>query len=220
MLSPEQFKQYLAIEQAKLFTLERIAVSLERMAPTDQKAPSWTKPLSDFLQFDWASIGATVVSMDDSGPSIVEWNGKQFYRRSPNNRFGEAIWFSRSIGEQDSEGKTIYERLVTFKLLTEVEPIPNKVNRAIEFASKSQQINPKTNPAAVVLKEDLSHLISLSDFHLARLGWDKDQGREYLEKTYRKRSRQQLTDEELADFVERLSRLPSNVPTNVEGART
>lgn len=130
-MTPQQIERWLAVQEAQLRTLDRIAVALERIAPTEQKAPNWIKPLSEFLRFNWASIQASVVAADQHGATIVEWGGKQFLRRSPNNKFGEAIWFSRSTGEQDSEGKTLYERLVTFKQLSEVEPIPEKVSRAL-----------------------------------------------------------------------------------------
>ncbi|MEL6490716.1 MAG: hypothetical protein AAFQ95_12195 [Cyanobacteria bacterium J06621_3] len=48
---------------------------------------------------------------------------------------------------------------------------------------------------------DLSDVIAQTDVELTRLGWTNVQGREYLEKTYGKRSRQQLTDEELMSFL-------------------
>lgn len=48
---------------------------------------------------------------------------------------------------------------------------------------------------------DLSDVIAQTDVELTRLGWTSVQGREYLEKTYGKRSRQQLTDEELLSFL-------------------
>ena len=38
------------------------------------------------------------------------------------------------------------------------------------------------------------------DFNMKRLGWSKRQGREYLIKRYGKRSRLQLSDEELIEF--------------------
>ena len=48
---------------------------------------------------------------------------------------------------------------------------------------------------------DLSDVIAQTDVEMRRLGWTSQQGREYLEQTYRKRSRQQLTDEELLEFL-------------------
>ena len=62
-------------------------------------------------------------------------------------------------------------------------------NRALESLSNS------THPV------DLSDVIAQTDVELTRLGWTSAQGREYLEKTYGKRSRTQLTDEELMSFL-------------------
>ncbi|MBD1995995.1 hypothetical protein H6G00_05110 [Leptolyngbya sp. FACHB-541] len=109
--------------------MQRIADALERLVP--KVAPDYQKPLSAFKLFDWESIGATVIQSDQYGASIVEWGGKQYVRRSPANKFDPAIWFSRSSGETDAEGKTIYERLITFKDMAEPEAIPNKLLRAM-----------------------------------------------------------------------------------------
>lgn len=67
----------------------------------------------------------------------------------------------------------------------------------------------KTSAATIALENfdanvgriDLSDVIAQTDVELTRLGWTNVQGREYLEKTYGKRSRQQLTDEELMSFL-------------------
>ena len=56
---------------------------------------------------------------------------------------------------------------------------------------------------------DLSDIIAQTDVELRRLGWTSAQGREYLEQTYQKRSRQQLSDEELLAFLLFLESQPS-----------
>ncbi|PZO58039.1 MAG: hypothetical protein DCF15_05935 [Phormidesmis priestleyi] len=48
---------------------------------------------------------------------------------------------------------------------------------------------------------DLSDVMAQTSVELTRLGWTSEQGREYLERTYGKRSRHQLTDEELMSFL-------------------
>ncbi len=58
-----------------------------------------------------------------------------------------------------------------------------------------ESFNTSANPV------DLSDVIAQTDVELTRLGWTSAQGREYLESTYGKRSRQQLTDEELMSFL-------------------
>lgn len=57
---------------------------------------------------------------------------------------------------------------------------------------------------------DLSDAIAQTSVELKRLGWTDAQGRTYLQRTYGKRSRQQLTDEELLAFLRHLESLPSS----------
>ncbi|PSN12717.1 hypothetical protein C7293_19050 [filamentous cyanobacterium CCT1] len=52
-----------------------------------------------------------------------------------------------------------------------------------------------------VVSVDLSDIIAQTDVELQRLGWSVSQGREFLEKTYGKRSRHDLTDDELLEFL-------------------
>ncbi len=44
---------------------------------------------------------------------------------------------------------------------------------------------------------------------MERIGWTKEQGRSHLKQAYNKRSRQQLTDDELVDFLAHLKTQPS-----------
>lgn len=56
---------------------------------------------------------------------------------------------------------------------------------------------------------DLSDAIARTNVELKRLEWSNQDGRKYLEKTYGKRSRQHLTDQELLEFLHYLESLPS-----------
>jgi hypothetical protein len=47
-------------------------------------------------------------------------------------------------------------------------------------------------------------LIAQSDTYLAQLNWTPEQGREYLQQKYGKRSRLQLTDTEILEFIDYL----------------
>lgn len=57
---------------------------------------------------------------------------------------------------------------------------------------------------------DLSDIIAQTDVELQRLGWNVNQGREFLEKTYGKRSRHELSDEELLEFLLFLETQPTS----------
>lgn len=56
---------------------------------------------------------------------------------------------------------------------------------------------------------DLADEIAQTTVEMKRLGWTEAQGRACLLERYGKRSRQQLTDEELLDFLHFLQRQPS-----------
>lgn len=126
-MTPQDFQTYLQLQQRVIESLSRIAIALEQMIPTGA-APNYQFELKDFATFDWASIGAVVVARDGDGPTVVNCKNNSYFRRSPSNKFGAAIWFSRCNGK-DEKGATIYERLCTFKALRdiEVEALPTKV---------------------------------------------------------------------------------------------
>lgn len=111
--------------------LKRIAIALERIADLleqqqpEAKALNFTARMEDFKTFDWSRIGASVVKSDQYGAAIVVYRGREYYRRSPENSYTPAIYFSRCIGK-DSTGKNEYERLITFKRSSEVNPVSRK----------------------------------------------------------------------------------------------
>ncbi len=107
--------------------LSRLTEALEAIAwANSPKEPNFIHPITDYQVFAWDSIGAEVIKKDETGVTQVKWGGYIWTRRSPQNKFGEAIWFSRPAGK-NSEGQTHYARLITFRKLSEVEPVPAKV---------------------------------------------------------------------------------------------
>jgi hypothetical protein len=108
--------------------LARIANALEQLAiASAPKAPNYRRTLAEFSDFDWGSIGATVTASDNDGPTSISRDGFIWTRRSPQNKFAEAIWFSRATGERDEEGNARYARLITFTAPAEAEPLPRKL---------------------------------------------------------------------------------------------
>lgn len=120
-------------KQAAMITamLERIAEALEGLARAGQsEEPNLIKPLESYGGFDWCSIGASIVGQDKDGPTHLEYNGFVWTRRSPQNKYSPAIWYSRSSGK-DAEGNAKYLRLITFRTLTEAESVPEKTAKVI-----------------------------------------------------------------------------------------
>ncbi len=111
-------------------SLQGVESHLRQIAISSNPAPNYQRPLSEYADFDWPSIGASVLNRDDDGVTAVEWNGQVFTRRSPNNKFDAAVWFSRHLGS-DSDGNKRYARLITFRALSDAEPIASKAKKAI-----------------------------------------------------------------------------------------
>lgn len=118
-------------ETAIMALLDDIASSLRTIAASaPQTTPDYQRRLEEFAGFDWLGIGATVLENDQDGPAAVEWRGRRYTRRAPQNKFDAAIWFSRAAG-RDEDGTVHYERLITFKVQAEPEPLPAKAKQAL-----------------------------------------------------------------------------------------
>jgi hypothetical protein len=119
---------FLELQLRQTQALETIANCLRDRNKFDNIVPNHIRDLREFPYFDWASIDAQALNSDRDGVTEISWGGQKFIRRSPSNKFGEAIWFSRSIGK-DAEGHNLYVRLITFKKAsdTNAEPIPEKI---------------------------------------------------------------------------------------------
>ncbi|AVH67700.1 hypothetical protein [Nostoc sp. 'Peltigera membranacea cyanobiont' N6] len=73
------------------------------------------------------------------------------------------------------------------------------------YSKKSDKVITKTS------SEDLSQVLAKTDVEIQRLGWTPEQGREYLIKTYGKRGRTLLTEEELHQFLQYLQSQPDPI---------
>lgn len=91
--------------------------------------PNWTRPLSSYMSKWPEAIGAKILASDEYGVTVVCWCGHIYLRRTGNNKYGAAIWFSRCTGK-DVNGDNQYVRLITFKekAVPHAEPLPDYVS--------------------------------------------------------------------------------------------
>lgn len=108
-------------------SLARIALALE--SNQSKSAPNYQATLSEFPNFDWEAIGASIETSDRDGVATVIWQGNRYIRRCPDNAFGKVIFFSRAIGKDES-GRNQYERLITFKPASEINV--RAISRGVE----------------------------------------------------------------------------------------
>ncbi|MEB3358167.1 MAG: hypothetical protein VKK04_15670 [Synechococcales bacterium] len=93
-----------------------------------------------------------------------------------------------------------------------VSPEPANSPAAERSPRKPNLHKGKVPPAPSASTIDLSDIIAKTSVELTRLGWTDEQGREHLQEAYGKRSRQQLTDPELLDFLRYLEGQPTPPP--------
>ena len=121
-MNQDQFQELLKVQQRQVEALERIAIALEGMKP-EKPAPNYKKDLKNFPDFNWEQIGAQVEKKDQYGAATVLWNAQRYVRRSPENAYGTAIFFTSCVGK-DETGKNKYERLITFEDVKEIKVRP------------------------------------------------------------------------------------------------
>ncbi|MBD2677863.1 MULTISPECIES: hypothetical protein [Nostoc] len=86
------------------------------------------------------------------------------------------------------------------------EKVSLKINSLQNLNQEAIQLSTNTTPSEVH-----AVLIAQTDRYLAQLNWTPEQGREYLQQKYGKRSRLQLTDTEILEFIDYLKlELPQN----------
>ncbi|MEH2221725.1 hypothetical protein [Nostoc sp.] len=88
-----------------------------------------------------------------------------------------------------------------------------KINKIHNFnQNKNQSQSQESDNIKTVESRDV--FIAKTDTYLAQLNWTPEQGRDYLHQKYGKRSRLQLTDTEILDFIDYLKlQLTQNCPT-------
>jgi len=77
-------------------------------------------------------------------------------------------------------------------------------------APPKPQPEPAATPPQVHEPVDLSDILAQTTVEMKRMGWTDAQGRDYLERTYNKKSRHRLTDEELLEFLAYLEAQPTS----------
>ena len=86
---------------------------------------------------------------------------------------------------------------------------------AEEDLSSAATVNSNSSNSAIATANledmDFNEIKQKTDIEIKRLGWTKDDGREFLKSRYGKRSRLHLTDEQLLEFLGYLEQQPTPV---------
>ncbi|MBL1175661.1 hypothetical protein [Pantanalinema sp. GBBB05] len=124
--------------------------------------------------------------------------------------------FSSSYDDLEDDTVAIDDEFPLEERLPLSEPLP-PVEAATSSNRPAKSPRSKSSKAAADLPKamtspdapiDLAPLFLQIEQEMERIHWTKEQGRDHLKRTYGKRSRQQLTDEELLDFLNYLKARP------------
>lgn len=77
-----------------------------------------------------------------------------------------------------------------------------------QLPTSNVNLNPESEATETI---DFNEIKQKTDIEIKRLGWTKDDGREFLKTRYGKRSRLHLTDEQLLEFLRYLEKEPTPV---------
>jgi len=114
-------------------SINQVAISLLKLVDAyrdsipERPAPNYLACLEKFKDYSWENIQAEIETVDEFGVATVLWRGRRFKRRSPSNKYGAVIYFSRAIDKEN------YERLITFQPASEikVEPVSKTVEQLL-----------------------------------------------------------------------------------------
>lgn len=98
------------------------------------------------------------------------------------------------------------EELANF---AELPPDPSPPPPPTKGKSPKRKTEPAPSAPASLEGSDRSEEIARIGVEMKRLGWTTEQGRNYLKRTYGKKSRQELSETELLDFLNYLESQPS-----------
>ena len=78
-----------------------------------------------------------------------------------------------------------------------------------DLSQDSENLSREISSSDTLEEVNFNEIKHQTDLEIKRLGWTKDDGREFLKSRYGKRSRLQLTDEQLLEFLQYLASQPS-----------
>lgn len=195
-----------AEDQARLRAMAALGyAATEPVASASPLHPQSTAPLPAPESAPEPSPSQSAMAAPISPPTATERTPKP--KPSP-SKPAKAIATSQTVAKIQPQPEAIEPQLASFEdddshldgddfeetIAPTEEPLP--VSEAPPEPAAAP-ISAESLPAPI----NLSDVIAQTDIELRRLGWSVETGREYLEQTYQKRSRHELSEEELIQFL-------------------
>ncbi|MEH2196444.1 MAG: hypothetical protein V7K98_27905 [Nostoc sp.] len=185
----------------------------------------------DFLGSQWPVVSEKEISITPSKvrnikPEVVTTSNEQYEYSSAaflpsDNNYSQDLGQNFPVtADRELEFDPPVEKLeITFDNQVENQTFPPiSANNVTPFTPRSYSPQEDVATPSVTGKRkkkaepvDLSDVIAKTDVELQRLNWTPEQGREHLIKTYGKRGRTLLTEEELHGFLQYLQSEPDPI---------
>lgn len=144
-MNQEQYDQFITFQREILMSNKKLleaVLSIQRnleilTSDRDVLDPQYKRSLADYRNFDWSSIEAKIIDRDEIGVSKVEYKNRIYRRTLPENKFVEAIIFSR-----DEAGER--QTLITFRTLDPGEKVSRK-GKVVRLLPSERQNKPGLN---------------------------------------------------------------------------
>jgi hypothetical protein len=222
----------LAEDQARTRALMVLGITSSPPAPVFSPKPTSQVQLNPALDTTVKLNESTFASATDESSSGSQWSANSqeipippVSEQSIQPEVIKSDTYSQDLNQnfpvtnnQESEFETPRENLEMTSEKQPETPLFTEIsspNNVTPFTPRSynQQENVSTLSGVGKKKKrnepvNLSDVIAKTDVQIERLGWTKDQGREYLKKTYGKLGRSLLSEEELLDFLRYLESQP------------
>ncbi len=157
--------------------------------------------------------------LDPSNESDLENSGFDLNLPRPDQRIEQSVEFSRSVSSEPNLPAPIATATSSSATSSSTASSSGHGSRSSKPAkhkpslTETPEISIPPSPNLSANLADRSEEIMKIGIEMKRLGWSTEQGREYLKRTYGKRSRQELEDAELLDFLRYLELQPSPMQT-------
>lgn len=196
-----------------------LSPALPRSAAIATPEPELDLPIEAPLFSPSPSLDAEVTPLATTPvppTTLPTYSGSDLEITEPEPYAPPSATFSSSYDDLEDDTVAIDDEFPLEERLPLGEPLP-PVEAVTTSSRPAKSPRSKSSKAAADLPKsitssdapiDLAPLFLQIEQEMERIHWTKEQGRDHLKRTYGKRSRQQLTDEELLDFLNYLKARP------------
>ena len=178
------------------------AIPRERSDTSSNNGSTKNDNLVNFA--DYPTEKPTSLNVTDTNKQSVSSTSQAELQLIDESKANEALTSEQSVPTPDQPRET------SGNLFEGTQPAETSVEQLLEEGAQMSASNSNSPTHSNNLEErNFIEIKQKTDIEIKRLGWTRDDGREFLKSRYGKRSRLHLTDEQLLEFLHYLENQPS-----------